>query len=306
MYGTTVHVYTDRGSRCACNTVRAYVKSFGEQDEALKPILINSHWLRNGDADVVAGAISYALGHAMGLRRDTELAFPEAPIQGSRLMFTESWAPIMGNYRSSTVRQFRKSENLPATANLDEFEDEIKVLLRNGLSFRPDDYGGDRFRAKNVPLNLILRLLELPIDPNGVNVQGIIERNLDGDVFHITSDAGKIEASVNPSKDGPNANLEVSLHNSDGVPLTKANPLDSASASLSRMVTAGSYYVTVRGAGNGEAISNNSTYGSLGGYELSLMAPPSSLKAPNAVLTASAELIASKSAGHLRCFRLDR
>jgi PKD repeat protein len=291
-YGTTVHVYTERGMRCACDTVRAYIRSFGEQDEALKPILINSHWLLNGDANVVAGAISYAIGHAMGLRRDTEIMFPDAPIQGYQLKFTESWAPIMGDYRSATVRQFSKSEDLPATKNLDESEDEIKVLVRNGLPIRPDDYGGDRFRAKDVPLTLDgAASTNQMIEQHGATVQGIIERTLDADVFHIVSDSGRIEASVTPSDYGPNANLELALTNSDGVPLVKVNPLDSAGASLSHTVTAGSYYISVRGAGAGEATSNNSTYGSLGGYKLSIAAPPSSLKGPNAVLTASAESI---------------
>jgi PKD repeat protein len=277
-YGTTVHIYS--AEAWAAEAVKVFVKSFGETDERVKPILINTTRLGN-DKFNISGAITYALGHAMGLRRNAS-RLPNSDAYA--LDSTDVWAPVMGDYSGDKFKQFSKSADLPETPTLNESEDEIGVLLRNGLSFRPDDVGNNRFQATM-------------LEGGSADIDGTIERHLDGDVFAINAGVGEIYvAAYLPGTDILlNSNLDITLHNISGAaPITRQwrGTFDTPAAEASPNITMpGPYFITVKPEGNGEAISGNSTYGSRGNYKLMVRWVPSGLEAPTARLTASSALI---------------
>ena len=205
------------------------------------------------NAKNVADAASHEVGHTLGLAHDgTEGTFAATTGQGN-------WAPIMGVSYSKPITQWDKGE----FTNASNTQDDLAVMLTQGAVYRPDDHGSTVATATKVSA-----------DSSSASVSGVIERNTDLDFFRIDAVGGSLVITMNPAPSGANLRLEVKLYDSGGVLLQTATSADVSGVNngtqpvtLSRTLTAGVFYVSVDGIGNGDPlITGYSDYGSLGQY----------------------------------------
>jgi autotransporter-associated beta strand protein len=129
---------------------------------------------------------------------------------------------------------------------------------------RPDDHG-----------NTVATATKLSTDSSTATVDGVIGRNTDLDFFRIEAAGGSLVVNANPSPKGANLRLEVKLYNSSGTLLQTATSADTSAGTqpvtLNRTVTAGVFYISVDGIGNGDPLTTGySDYASLGQYNLTV------------------------------------
>lgn len=121
-------------------------------------------------------------------------------------------------------------------------------------------------------------------------VEGLIERTDDVDVYRIDTAGGSIEAAVEVPEVGPNLNALLTLTDADGAEIAagteqpervSAGVVEGMGSSLTADVDAGTYYLTVDGVGAGDPTTATSSdangfteYGSLGNYTLTATAEP--------------------------------
>ena len=205
----------------------------------------------------IAEATSHEAGHTLGLLHDG--------IEGGAGYYAGqgNWVPIMGVSYTKTISQWSKGEY----ANPNNTQDDLAVMLTQGALYRPDDHGNSTASAT-----------ELTADSDFVSVGGVIERNTDLDFFRIAAVGGSLVINAIPSPRGPNLRLEVKLYDSLGGLLQTATSADVSGTSggtqpvtLTRSVTAGTYYVSVDGIGNGDPLTTGySDYASLGQYNATI------------------------------------
>jgi len=202
----------------------------------------------------IAEATSHEVGHTLGLLHDG--------IEGGTSYYSGqgNWAPIMGNSYVRTISQWSKGEY----AKPSNTQDDLAVMRNNGAVFRPDDHG-----------NTVAAATKLSADTSTATVDGVIGRNTDLDFFQIESAGGSLVVDAKPSPKGPNLRLEVKLYNSSGTFLQAATSADTSSGTqpvtLNRTVTAGVYYISVDGIGNGDPLAYGySDYASIGQYNLTV------------------------------------
>lgn len=205
------------------------------------------------NAKNVADAASHEVGHTLGLAHDGIEGVTGATTgQGN-------WAPIMGVSYSKPITQWDKGEFTSASNT----QDDLAVMLTQGAVYRPDDHGGTTATAT-----------KLSADSNSASVSGVIERNTDLDFFRIDAVTGSLVCNIKPAPSGANLRLEVKLYDSAGTLLQTATSADvsgvnngTQQVTLTRSVTAGVFYVSVDGIGNGDPlVTGYSDYGSLGQY----------------------------------------
>ena len=200
----------------------------------------------------IAEAASHEVGHTLGLLHDgVDGGASYYPGQGN-------WAPIMGNSYSKPISQWSKGEY----TNPDNTQDDLAVMRNNGAIYRSDDHGNTTSAAT-----------QLTTDATSVSGGGVIELATDKDFFRITATSGTLSINATPTPLGPNLRLEVKLFNSSGGLLQTATAADTSGGTrpvaLSRTVTAGVYYISVDGIGNGDPLTTGySDYASLGQYNL--------------------------------------
>ena len=202
----------------------------------------------------VAEAASHEVGHTLGLGHDGVEGGDGATLgQGN-------WAPIMGKGYYEPITQWSKGEY----ASPNNTQDDLAVMLTQGAVYRPDDHGGTLATAT-----------KLTADSSSATVSGVIERNTDLDFLRVEAVTGTLVINIKPTPLGANLRLEVKLYDSGGVLLQTATSADVSGASsggtrpvtLSRAVSAGVFYVSVDGIGNGNPLTTGYTdYGSLGQY----------------------------------------
>jgi hypothetical protein len=206
-------------------------------------------WMFNTGVRGAGEGGSHEIGHTFGLSHDgkTNPADEYYPGQGN-------WSPIMGGGASKPLRQWSKGEY----ANPTNTEDDLNILASNanGIGYRADDYGGTTATAS--PLSL---------DSTGaVTMQGIIDRTSDVDMFSFTTTGGNINLIISPAEKHPNLDIIAVLYNSGGAALAVSNPTG-LSANISLALPAGTYFLSVAGAGSGDpAVTGYTNYGSLGSY----------------------------------------
>ena len=205
------------------------------------------------NAKNVADAASHEVGHSLGLAHDgTEGTFAATTGQGN-------WAPIMGVSYSKPITQWDKGE----FTNASNTQDDLAVMLTQGAVYRPDDHG-----------STVTTATKLSADSSTASVSGVIERNTDLDFFRIDAVSGSLVINLKPAPVGANLRLEVKLYDSAGTLLQTANSADvsgvnngTQQVTLTRTVTAGVFYVSVDGIGNGDVLTTGYTdYASLGQY----------------------------------------
>ena len=232
----------------------AYMNSFGDSTDFMC-------WVFNSSVKSAAEAGSHEVGHQLGLLHDgsedkTYYSGHQHSGSGTK------WAPIMGSSYSSTISQFSKGEYPGATTTQDDLE-----ILRKELGAIDDDYGNT---------------LNSALPPEGlsdgiVNISGIIGVEDDVDVFHfpVTSE-GRISITAFPDSAQTNLDLKISILNDSGETIAASAPENSFSATIGTdSLEIGNYYLVVSGDSLGTPANGYSSYGCVGGYQISGECPPS-------------------------------
>lgn len=169
------------------------------------------------------------------------------------------WAPIMGN---SYYENFSGWYNGPTPYGCAADQDALSIITsQNGFTYRVDDHSDD----PNVnPTNV-------SIDHQLFAESGIITTSSDKDVFKFNlTEAGQLHINAAPFSVGTNnegADLDVKLEllNSSLQVMQVYDPLDILNVTVDTVLSSGTYFLVVEGAGN----INTSNYGSLGSYNIS-------------------------------------
>jgi len=240
----------------------AYVGVFDVVGDYYKTALVFPEMLANGEK-YIAEAASHENGHTLGLYHDgTKSGTEYYAGHGSG---ETGWAPIMGNGYYKNLTQWSKGEYTGANRQ----EDDLAIIASNGFGYRPDDVGNSAATATPLPAG------------TSPSIAGLIGATGDADVFAVTAGAGPLTLAVAPAAWGANLDILLELRDAGGALLAWSNPVDYLAASLSTTVSAGTYYVTVKGTGKGDASTGYTTYGDLGAYTLSAaLADPGGLKPP--------------------------
>lgn len=124
---------------------------------------------------------------------------------------------------------------------------------------------------------------------------GIVEAADDRDVFALVTSGGDVELSATPATVGANLDIHLEVFDAEGTLVAEDNPetatnltspvqdrqADGLDASVAEELEAGTYYVAISGAGQGDPAENTPSngsgytgYGSLGNYTLAGTAEP--------------------------------
>ncbi|TDD62345.1 hypothetical protein E1263_04095 [Kribbella antibiotica] len=255
-YGTRVLIdpTTWYQSGCGCGGV-AYVGVYDStsQHAYYQPALVFTKGVGTG-AKNIAEAAAHEAGHNVGLSHDGTASVGYYTGHGA-------WAPIMGVGYSKAISQWSKGEYSGANNK----EDDFAVVGQNGLALRADDHGNATSNATALTL--------------GTAASGVYANDTDVDVFGIDLAAGTFTFAANS---GGDLDIKLQLLDSAGNVVVTADPAagqsNSAtptglSASISRQVTAGRYYVRVDNVGYASPLNTGySTYGSRGAYTVRVTA----------------------------------
>ncbi|HYM93909.1 MAG TPA: T9SS type A sorting domain-containing protein, partial [Chitinophagaceae bacterium] len=124
---------------------------------------------------------------------------------------------------------------------------------------RADDYGGTFALATTTPFS-----------NNQFNINGIVEKNPDQDMFKFTMSSAAeftldaIPYNVGTGDAGSDLDLQISLYNNSQTLLNVYNPGTLLSSVIDTVLNSGTYYIKVEGKGNIYA----PNYASLGSYSL--------------------------------------
>ncbi len=234
----------------------ALVNSFLWGDDT--PVWVFSDFLFN-DPKYISEAISHEVGHSLGLHHQSKyndkcnLTKEYAEGIGDKEI---GWAPIMGeNYYKNTTTWHTGT----SVIGCDFIQNDIEVIVRNGVGLRNDDHGNDIHSATFIKNK-----------NEQFEINGLINDENDKDFFRFdikqTSNI-KIEATpynVGTGNQGANVDLELKLFNSNGDSIGVYNPALSLSASIDTHLVSDVYYLSVDGVGN----ENLSDYGSVGYYNI--------------------------------------
>lgn len=266
LFGTRVLITPDATqSQCDCGG-RAYVDVVDRTSShaSYQPAWVYPQALSNS-SKYIAEAASHEAGHNFGLNHDgTQTA---SYYQGSG-----GWGPIMGSPYGQPVTQWNKG-TYPGANN---FQDDLVVIADNGAPLVADD------------------VTQSGVLPLPGSVTGLVNGTLDVDTFTMTAPVGTLTVSVAPHWPGPNLDTALTVRDSNGVLVASSSPVYDATtvqasvgASVAAAVAAGSYSVSVEGAGNGVVGSaGESDYGSVGWYTLTasmtgaVTPPPTSTTPP--------------------------
>jgi hypothetical protein len=223
-----------------------------------QPAYVFPQLLSNVDK-YIAEAASHEAGHNLGLFHDGTSTV--GYYTGHR-----NWAPIMGVGYNEPLVQWSSGEYPDA----DNAQDDVAVIQSFGLPLRVDDHGSGFATATALD--------------TARKAAGVIERRTDADVlsFRRTCSA-KTTITVKPAENSPNLDVRLRLHTAGRALLTSSNPLSGEAsfdvatglqATISRSLTAGSYYLTVDGVGAKTPATGYSDYGSLGKYSVRISRCP--------------------------------
>ncbi|WP_328331371.1 zinc-dependent metalloprotease [Kribbella sp. NBC_00382] len=244
-------------SGCGCGGV-AYVGVYDStsQHSYYQPALVFTKGVGTG-AKNIAEAASHEAGHNVGLSHDGTASVGYYSGHGS-------WAPIMGVGYSKAISQWSKGEYSSANNK----EDDFAVVGQNGLALRADDHGNGTSDATALTV--------------GTAVSGIYANDSDVDTFRVDLSAGTFTFAANSAAVGGDLDIKLQLLNASGAVVATADPASGQtnsgtptglSASISRQVSAGRYYLRVENTGYGNPLNTGySTYGSRGAYSVKVTA----------------------------------
>lgn len=220
---------------------------------------------------VVTG--SHESGHAFGLQHDGATNNNYYAGQGN-------WGPIMGNNYQTANRdiwQWSKGEYNDAKAhgNAPNTQDDVTIIANNpSVGYRKDE-----------DANTTASAVTLVPESDGGTVlasknNGVITTRTDKDYFKFKCGAGTVTLKIQSSDkiwptDEAVLDIQARLMDDKGTELQLSNPTASGSsygvdASISKTVTAGTYYLEIDGVGYLDpATTGYSDYASIGYYEIS-------------------------------------
>lgn len=216
--------------------------------------------LLNYNTKNISEAAAHEAGHTLGL-------YHQASYDASCNKITDynsgqgtgeiGWAPIMGVGYS---KNFTLWNNGPNSFGCTNYQSDLDVITSsNGFTYRTDDYSSS-FSSAYVAT----------FANNQFNVNGIIERNTDQDMFKFTIPTygeftlNAIPYNVGTGDAGSDLDMQVSLYDYSQNLLNVYNPGTLLSSVIDTTLGAGIYYLKVEGKGNIYA----PNYASLGSYSL--------------------------------------
>jgi hypothetical protein len=210
---------------------------------------------------MVGECCSHESGHTVGLSHQSKYGqdcnTPTEPYNTGYGTGETAWSPIMGN---SYYRNMSNWNNGPTPYGCNDVQDNLTIIAtQNGFGYRTDDYG----EALNGSTHAITGA--------SFSVNGVITTNSDKDAFKLTLAQNSnfhltaIPFNVANNWIGANLDIKLELYNSAATLIRTYDPLATLSVSVDTILTAGTYYFKVIGAGN----LNTGSYGSLGEYTLS-------------------------------------
>jgi len=235
----------------------AFTGSFKWGDDT--PAFVFCDRLGPNSPKMVAECCSHESGHTVGLSHQSKYDGTcnlTATYNDGAGTGVNAWAPIMGN---SYYRNMSGWNNGPTPYGCTNMQDNLSIITsQNGFSFRPDDFSNDiNINPATLPLT-------------GTNVDGIITTNTDKDAFTFDLATNSIlHIEVKPFSAvanylGANLDVKLSLYNASKVLLRTYDPAAMMNVEIDTVLTTGSYYMLIDGAGN----SNVGDYGSLGSYSV--------------------------------------
>ncbi len=238
----------------------AYLQSFSWNSDT--PAFVFPVELGNGFPKYVAEAASHEAGHTVALKHDG-LTNGTTYYQGHN-----GWAPIMGVGYYANVTQFSKGEY----ANANNLEDDTAII--NGYIPRSADLAGNDI------------LTAVPLTGTSVSATGIIDSRTDVDMYRVDVGPGTVSFTAGTASPDANLDINLALYNGVGNLIASANS-STLGASLSTVVTGGTYYLAVDGVGVGTASTGYTDYASLGQFTLTGTVPAYLGQPPVAVVTQS-------------------
>jgi PKD repeat protein len=228
----------------------AYVGTFDDIGDTYKTALIFPDRL-SGNPKYIAEAAAHECGHSLGLNHDGVTA--GSSYYSGHGAGETSWAPLMGAGYYANLTQWSKGEYAAA----DNPQDDLAVMRTYGLPARADDHGNVATTATMMPAGEVW------------TAAGVIGSETDVDVFSFTTAGGDLAVSLTPAGIGPNLDLAAELRDGADNVLQTVNPQGVIGANISLPLAAGTYYLHVRGAGQGDPLLGGySAYGSVGQYSI--------------------------------------
>ncbi|MGI8982542.1 MAG: choice-of-anchor D domain-containing protein [Pirellulaceae bacterium] len=228
--------------------------------------------LGNGTARYVAEATSHEAGHLFGLLHQS--TWVNGQLQDEYNSGNSNWAPIMGvGYYANRTTWHNGNTNQGAGV----FQDDVSILANgtNNFGLRADDFSNSFTTPSN-----------LSVSGTSVNFGGLIGSRSDVDVFRFTTGGGNVNFQMNVAQFGNNLDGAIEIRNSAGTVVSVSDPGDSFGASLSTSLSAGSYFLIVRGSGT----FGNSAYGNLGQYTVTGTLPTAAPAAEVSVLVGTTDI----------------
>lgn len=230
----------------------AYLNSFTTYTGGAAPAFCFPNNLANSEKPI-AECVSHELGHTLGLNHQGQL--PSTEYYGGQ----GDWAPIMGVSYYKNLTQWAKGEY----TNAKNKEDAYAVMSARGLKPNADDVGNTIATATAMTA----------ASANGFNnltAAGLISAPGDADMFKFTAGAGAASFTFTGAVNSQNLDISAQLMDATGKVLANTTGQTTLNKTLTfNLPSAGTYYLSITGAGRGTAASTGySNYGSLGQYSI--------------------------------------
>ncbi|MGZ5400286.1 MAG: hypothetical protein ACXWDM_09750 [Nocardioides sp.] len=258
-FGTRVLVTpsTDAATRICSNNCGgvAFVGVYNQVGSSYyHPAWVFPQLLSNVDK-YIAEAASHEAGHNLGLQHDGTSTV-------GYYTGHHNWAPIMGVGYNEPLVQWSSGEY----ADANNTEDDITVMQSYGLPVRADDHGSSFATA--TPMGTTRK------------AAGIVERRADVDVLSFRRTCrGRTTITVKPFDNSPNLDVRLRLYTAGLGLRASHNPASGEAsydvatglnATVTRTLTAGTYYLALDGVGTLTPATGYSDYGSLGKYSVQI------------------------------------